>query len=315
MKAETTKRGRRMLVLAMGLLLLPLMGTLAATPVGVKTYPTPLAAADALLTGGSQNDAAGVLEVLGPGGKEVLFSGDEVLDRASREAFVLAAKDKTTLFALSPDVVFLMVGPDDWPFPVPIVKGEKGWYWDTAAGLEEVISRRIGRNELTALALCGAYVEAQRDYAAMDPAGAGAGTYAQRFISSEGKKDGLYWPAKAGETPSPMGPLAGAAALEGYSVKPSEAGPRPFHGYLFKILARQGKDAPGGARDYLKDGKMSQGFAMVAWPARYGSSGIMTFLVNQTGIVFEKDLGPKTDELAKAITEFNPDLTWKPAKQ
>jgi hypothetical protein len=287
---------------------------LAATPDGVKLYPTPLAAADALLTGGAQKDVAGVLEVLGPGGKEVLFSGDEVLDKASREAFVAAAKDKLTLFALSPDVVFLMVGPDDWPFPVPIVKGEKGWYWDTAAGKEEVISRRVGRNELTALALCGAFVEAQRDYAALNPAGAGAGVYAQRILSTEGKKDGLYWPAKAGETPSPMGPLAAAAAQEGYSLKPSEAGPKPFHGYLFKILTKQGKDAPGRAKDYIKEGRMSQGFALVAWPVQYGSSGIMTFLVNQAGIVFEKDLGPKTDELAKAIDQFNPDLTWKPAK-
>lgn len=304
----------RAFALAAALFSLALAGARAADP-PTKIYPTPLAAADALLTAGERKDPSVLLAVLGPEGKELVFSGDETQDRTSREKFLAAAKDKTVLLAMSKTAVFLMVGPDDWPFPIPIVQGPQGWYWDTAAGKQEVLSRRIGRNELSVIGLCRGYAQAQREYALMNPAGAGVGVYAQRFLSSEGKKDGLYWPAKEGEPESPMGPLAAQAVLEGYSTKPSESGPRPFHCYLFKILEAQGKDAPGGAREYLKDGKMSGGFALVAWPAHYGSSGVMTFQVNQTGIVFEKDLGAQTPDAAKAMDRFNPDVTWKPSKE
>jgi hypothetical protein len=286
----------------------------AQTQTMAKTFATPLAAADALLTAGGQKGTAGLLEMLGPGGKEVVFSGDETMDRANRETFALAAQDKTTLYSMSPNTVFLLVGDDDWPFPIPLVKGEKGWTWDTAAGKEEILSRRIGRDELSAMSLCKTFVEAQREYALANPDTKRVGVYAQRFLSTEGKRDGLYWPAKEGEPASPMGPLVAKASQDGYTAAAGSSGPRPFYGYFFKILRSQGKNAPGGARDYVKDGKMTGGFALVAWPAQYGNSGIMTFLVNQTGIVFEKDLGPKTGDVAKATEQFNPDLTWKPSK-
>jgi len=308
---------------ALALLTLTTAGTMAVEPTSApaqaqtaaRVYPTPLAAADALLLAGSQKDTSALLEVLGPGSKEVASSGDETMDRSNRETFILAAKDKTTLYSMSPGTVFLMVGDDDWPFPIPLVKGEKGWFWDTAAGKEEVLSRRIGRDELSAIDLCRTFVQAQREYALANPDTKGVGAYAQRFLSTEGRRDGLYWPAKDGEPASPMGPLVAKASQDGYAAASESSGPRPFYGYYFKILRSQGKDAPGGAKDYVKDGRMTGGFAMVAWPAQYGNSGVMTFLVNQTGIVFEKDLGPKTADIAKAMEQFNPDLTWKPSKE
>jgi hypothetical protein len=315
MRANPAKRKISLPIIAAALLMSSALALVAAEPPGAKVYPTALAAADALLVAGSQKDTAALLEVLGPAGKEVIFSGDDTMDRSNREVFILAAQDKTTLYSLSPGTVFLMVGDDDWPFPVPIVKGEKGWTWDVAAGKEEVLSRRIGRDEISAINLCKAFVEAQREYALANPNAKRVGVYAQRFLSSEGKRDGLYWPVKEGEPPSPFGPLVAKAALDGYNTTPpASSGPRPFYGYHFKILKSQGKDAPGGAKDYVKDGEMTGGFAMVAWPAEYGNSGVMTFLVNQTGIVFEKDLGAKTGEVAKAMEAFNPDLTWKPTK-
>jgi len=293
---------------AAALLFLAAIGLRAAAPEPAKDYPTPLSAADALLTAAAQPGTSALDAVLGPGAMESLSSGDKTADGNDRAAFLKGAKDKTVLLSLSDTTVFLMVGYDSWPFPIPLVKGPGGWHWDTAAGKEEVLSRRIGRNELMAIGLCRGYVRAQKEYAV------GAKEYAKRFLSSEGKRDGLYWPAKAGEPQSPLGPLVVKAAQDGYSTTPS-ASPRPFHGYLFRILAAQGKNAPGGVKTYLdKDGKMTGGFAMVAWPAEYGKSGVMTFVVNQTGIVFEKDLGARTQELAGAITAFDPDGTWRVSK-
>ena len=308
---------------ALALPALTTAGTMAAEPTSApapaqtvaKTFATPLAAADALLVAGGRKDTSALYEVLGPGSEKVISSGDETMDRSNREIFILAASDKTTLYSMTPGTVFLMVGDDDWPFPIPIVKGEKGWFWDTAAGREEILSRRIGRDELSAMELCRTFVQAQREYALANPDTKGVGVYAQRFLSTEGKRDGLYWPAKDGEPASPMGPLVAKAAQDGYAAATGSSGPRPFYGYYFKILRSQGKDSPGGAKDYVKDGKMTGGFALVAWPAEYGNSGVMTFLVNQTGIVFQKDLGPKTADIAKAMDQFNPDLTWKPSKQ
>jgi len=314
MRATPANKMMTLVTISATLLLCAAVALVAAEPQGAKVYPSALAAADALLVAGSQKDTAALLEVLGPGAKDVIFSGDDTMDRSNREIFILAAQDKTTLYSLTPGTVFLMVGDDDWPFPVPIVKGEKGWTWDVAAGKEEVLSRRIGRDEISAINLCKAFVDAQREYALANPNTKRVGVYAQRFLSTEGKKDGLYWPAKEGEAASPLGPLVAKASQDGYSATPASAGPRPFYGYYFKILKSQGKDAPGGAKDYVKDGEMTGGCAMVAWPAQYGNSGIMTFLVNQTGIVFEKDLGAKTGEVAKAMEAFNPDLTWKPTK-
>lgn len=206
------------------------------------------------------------------------------------------------------------MGPDEWPFPIPIVKGPTGWFFDTAAGKEELINRRIGRNELTAIALCQTFVTAEREYARLGTTGAPSGVYAQRLLSSDGKQDGLYWPAKTGEPKSPLGPLAAEAAQDGYEAKASGSGPKPFHGYFFKIMTAQGESAPGGAKNYIVDRKMKDGFALVAWPAEYRVSGVMTFVVNQTGIVFEKDLGPATADSAKIMNQFDPDITWNPAK-
>src|SRR5262249_23747799 len=234
--------------------------------------------------------------------------------RGARRTFVQAAKEKTVLFTRTKTSVFVEVGADEWPFPIPITKGPKGWFFDTAAGREELISRRIGRNELRAIALCEAFAPAEKEYARMGASGPALGAYAQRIMSSEGKRDGLYWPTKAGEPQSPLGPLAAEAAREGYEAKPSESGPRPFHGYFFRILTAQGDSAPGGAKNYIVDGKMTGGFAVVAWPAEYRVSGVKTFVVNQIGIFFEKDLGQKTAEIAGSMSQFNPDLTWTPAK-
>jgi hypothetical protein len=277
-------------------------------------FKSPQAAVDALLAAAAQKETGDLLAVLGPEGKEVVSSGDETADRAGRETFLTAAKEKTVLLPKTKASVVLKVGADEWPFPIPIVKGPTGWFFDTAAGKEELISRRIGRNELRAIALCHAFVTAQKEYAQTGQAGASSGVYAQRLLSSEGKRDGLYWPAKTGEPESPLGPLAAEATNEGYEAKASASGPKPFHGYFFRIMTAQGESAPGGAKNYVIDGKMTGGFALVAWPAEYGVSGIMTLIVNQTGIVFQKDLGQKTADSAKAMDQFNPDLTWRPAK-
>jgi len=284
----------------------------AAEP-AAKTFPSAQAAAEALLGAVTNEDAEAAMAILGPEGKELVYSGDPTADRDTRKMFVEAAKQQTILAPLSDTVVFLQVGPDAWPFPIPIVKGAKGWSFDTKAGKEELLSRRIGRNELRAIALSRGFVTAELDYARTSAAG-GPGPYAQRLISSDGARDGLYWPAKDGEPQSPLGPLAAEAAREGYAAPTADAGPRPFHGYYFKILTAQGEHAPGGARSYLVDGKMTGGFALVAWPAEYRASGIMTFVVNQNGIVFEKDLGAKTAEIASSMKEYDPDASWKPSK-
>ena len=290
-------------------LVLVLTDTWADAPPGAKVFKSPQAAVDALLAAAAQKETGDLLAVLGPEGKDVVFSGDETADRAGRDALLAAVKEKKVLLVTNKTSVFLKVGPDEWPFPIPIVKGPKGWFFDTAAGKEELISRRIGRNELRAIALCEGFVAAQKEYAQN---AARSGVYAQKLLSSEGKHDGLYWPAKTGEPESPLGPLAADAANEGYEVKASASGPRPFHGYFFKIMTAQGENAPGGAKNYIVDGKMTGGFALVAWPAGYGASGIMTFVVNQNGIVFEKDLGPKTGELASSIEKYDPNAGWTP---
>jgi hypothetical protein len=290
------------------------LGLLSAEPAAAKTYPTPLAATDALLTAGAKDGVTALEAILGPGSDKILSSGDAVADRDQRAAFLKAARAKTTLLSMSDTTVFLLVGSDEWPFPVPLVKSPAGWRWDTVVGKEEILARRIGRNELTTIGLCHAFVQAQREYARANPDAGGMGIYADRFISSPGKHDGLYWPAKEGEPASPLGPFAATAAHEGYTAPDATSGPKPYHGYYFRILKSQGKDSPGGAKDYVKDGKMTGGFALVAWPAQYGNSGIMTFLVNQTGIVFQRNLGARTAELAKAMTQFNPDSSWSVAK-
>jgi hypothetical protein len=212
--------------------------------------------------------------------------------------------------------VTLLAGDDEWPLPIPIVQDGSGkrWVFDTASGKDEVITRRIGRNELTVIEVCKAIGDAQREYAQREVRGDGLPEYARKFISDPGTKNGLYWPTAEGEKPSPLGEAVAEAQVAGYSTSASPTGePRPYHGYLYRILTAQGKDAPGGAEDYVINGRLIGGFAVIAWPVDYGSSGIMTFITNYAGEVYQKDLGEETDKLAQGLTEFNPDPTWKKA--
>jgi hypothetical protein len=215
----------------------------------------------------------------------------------------------------SENVAVLHVGKENWPFPIPLVKSSDGWFFDTVAGRDELLNRRIGEDELNAIAVCRAYVAAQQEYSKKDRTGEGVVQYAQHFMSRPGKKDGLYWEASAGEEVSPMGPLVAEARMEGYPAsQPTNGKPRPYQGYFFHTLTGQGEAAPGGRMSYLVDGKMTKGFAMIASPSKYGASGIMTFIVAQDGKVYEKNLGEKTRDLVTAMTEYNPDKSWAEVK-
>jgi len=216
---------------------------------------------------------------------------------------------------LSDKKSIVYVGPRDWPFPIPIVAGQDGkWFFDTAAGKTEILARRIGRDELETIKVCRAFVQAQREYASQDRDGSGVLKYAQHYRSTPGTHDGLYWEAAAGEEQSPAGPMVAEAALKGYPTEKSTTGPRPYQGYLFHILTRQGAAAAGGRYDYVVNGNMIAGFALVAYPAKYGSSGVMTFMISHQGVLYERNLGPRTAELVQSMTEFNPDGTWRPVK-
>ena len=266
---------------------------------------------DKFVAAARANDTATLDNILGPDGKDVLHSGDPQADRNALSRFVAAYDAGHKLVTDSPTKTTLTVGTDQWPLPVPLVKGEGGWHFDTAAGREELLARRIGRNELMTIEACRAFVDAQREYAAQDR-GDGLLDYAQRFISSPGKKDGLYWPVKSGQPQSPLGPLFAKAQAAGYA--PGTTGkPQAFNGYYFRILQEQGPSAKGGAYSYLAHGKMIGGFALIATPATYGVSGVMTFMVNQDGEVFQRDLGPSTAELAGRIKSFDPGPGWKKA--
>jgi len=245
--------------------------------------------------------------VLGQDGQDIISSGDKVSDDAVRARFVASYDAKHQVAMEGDSNAVLVIGDNDYPFPIPLHRNKNGtWSFDTDEGRIEVLARRIGHNELDAIQTCLAYVDAQNDYAAKDR-GAGIGAYAQRFISTEGKKDGLYWPTAQGEEESPLGPLFAAASAQGYHAG---QGRTPYHGYYYKILTKQGPAAAGGAVDYVVNGKMFGGFALAAYPAEYRNSGVMTFIVNHDGTVFQKDLGPKTDQIAEAITAFNPDKGW-----
>ncbi len=274
-------------------------------------FETPDAAAMTLIEAAGTEDRGALFAVLGSDLDE-LISGDPVADAADRQRFVELAGEAAHIEDETEDSAILVIGPDDWPFPIPLEKDDAGWYFDTQAGIEEILDRRIGLNELHAIAAARAYVEAQYEYAAADPGGDGVPTYAGRLWSSEGKRDGLYWPTKEGEPESPMGPLVADAVGEGYSGRKEGEGPRPFHGYYFKILKAQGPKAPGGAKSYLKDGRLSEGFGLLAWPATYGNSGIMSFQVNQRGMVYQADLGEDTPEASAAIDAYNPGEGWEP---
>jgi hypothetical protein len=263
-------------------------------------------AADALVSAARGGDRKALLTVLGRGGADIVSSGDEVADAATRERFVAAYDAKHQVAMEGDGKAVMVVGQDDFPFPIPLVRKDGQWRFDTAAGREEILYRRIGRNELSAIQACLAFVDAQHEYA--EKGIDGAGVHARRIVSRPGKKDGLYWPAQAGEQESPLGELAASAAAEGYRAGQER---RPYHGYYYKVLTRQGPNAPGGALDYVVRGKMIGGFALIAYPAEYGNSGIMTFLVNHQGIVYQKDLGSNTARIAANTGSFNPDSTWE----
>jgi hypothetical protein len=296
-----------MVVKASRALLVATSFALAVPALAQEQFNTPEAAVDALITAAKAKDQETIVKILGPEGELVVSSGDPVADSNTREKFVAAYDAKHTIELEGNGMQTLVIGDDNWPFPIPLVNKGGQWQFDTIAGLVEILSRRIGRNELAAIQVSQAYVQAQNEYAALDPAGLGRGVYAQRIVSRPGKKDGLYWPTTGGETPSPLGDLAAKASAEGYKAGDK---PIPYHGYYYRILTRQGAGAPGGAYDYLVKGKMMGGFALIAYPAEYGNSGIMTFVVNHDGTVFEKDLGTNTPALARKIDAFAPDQTW-----
>jgi hypothetical protein len=279
---------------------------------GQKRFGSPEEAAQGLVEAIRSASDDLLMAILGPDSKELVFSGDEVADKRGREWFLRAYKEKNLLAHRSAEKAILEIGKDSWPFPIPLIRKGDGWYYDTAAGKAEILNRRIGRNELNAIEVCRAFVEAQKEYMNGDWDEDGVMEYAQKITSSPGKRDGLFWPAGEGETESPLGPLIAKASTEGYAG--SGDGPQPYHGYFFRILRSQGKNAPGGAYRYVINGNMVAGFAVLALPAVYGSSGIMTFVVNQNGIVYEKDLGPNTGKLVKTMKAYDPDKTWKRAK-
>jgi hypothetical protein len=273
-----------------------------------QSFKTAEEAVDALVSAARTGDRKGVLTVLGRDGADIVSSGDAIADASARNRVVEAYDAKHQVVMEGTDKAVLIIGREDWPFPIPLVRKDSTWRFDTAAGREEILYRRIGRNELSAIQACLAYVDAQQEYA--ERGAAGNGVYAQRIVSQPGKKDGLYWPAQSSEDESPLGELAASAATEGYRVGQQRT---PYHGYYYKVLTRQGPNASGGALDYVVRGRMIGGFALVAYPAEYRNSGVMTFLVNHQGNVYEKDLGPNTARIAAGMTAFNPDNTWRRA--
>ena len=271
-----------------------------------QSFKTPEEAVEALAGAAKAHDRKGVLAVLGPDAADIVSSGDEVADKSDRDRVIEAYDAKHQVVMEGADKAILVLGNQDWPFPIPLVRKDGSWRFDTAAGREEILFRRIGRNELAAIQTILAFVDAQQEYA--EKGIGGNGVYAQRIVSRPGTKDGLYWPAQSGEEESPLGDLAASAAAEGYRAGQQRI---PYHGYYYKVLTRQGPNAPGGALDYVVRGKMIGGFALVAYPAQYGNSGVMTFLVNHQGTIYEKDLGERTADIAAGMTAFNPDNTWQ----
>ncbi|MBM3116098.1 DUF2950 domain-containing protein [Jeongeupia naejangsanensis] len=278
----------------------------------VGRYTTPDAAAAALHTAVQSGKQAAMLQVLGSQARPLIDSGDPVADRYSREQFTTAYQAHHDIEHDTGDRATLVVGDNRWPFPIPLRKLKGQWQFDAAAGREELINRRIGQNENATIQAALAYVDAQQEYFGRDPERTGLLHFAQRLVSTPGKRDGLYWPTGETDEASPLGPLFADAAQHGYGKKVSQAR-SPYYGYYYRILSAQGPNAKGGAYDYMAKGKMLGGFALVAWPAKYGVSGVLTFIVNQDGTVFEKNLGSDTASLAAKMARYDPDSSWKPA--
>jgi hypothetical protein len=296
-----------------------------------KTFATPADAALAFVNAARKHDAKGLESLLGPDGQDAVESGDAIADNIAMDKFVAAYDMKSTLVQDTPESTSWHIGADDWTLPIPIVMKDGRWQFDPDAGYDEIVNRRIGQNESNAIEASLAYVDAQREYAMIDRNGDGLHEYAQRFVSTPGNQDGLYWPAEGSEPPSPLGSFFAEANAQAYLQEAANARkdaantpkdttsdatpePSPYYGYYYKILTSQGADAPGGVLDYLVNGKMIGGFALIAYPADYGNSGIMTFMVNHEGVVYQKDLGPDTESIAEKITAYEPDSSWEKAQ-
>ena len=302
-----THSTKQRLLTLIGVALLALGAKPAAPP---QPFASPEAAVDALAQASRASDEKPLLAVFGAAAHDIVSSGDAVADTNARAAFAKSYDSKHRLELEGDAKAILVYGDDDFPFPIPLVKQGDKWHFDAAAGRHEILARRVGRNELATIQVCLAYGDAQREYASVDRDGDGLFEYAQRFASSSPKShDGLYWPAEPGQPESPLGDLIADARSEGY--RHAEGKRQPYHGYLYKILTKQGSHADGGAFDYIVRGNMIGGFALVAYPAEYGVSGIMTFVVNYEDVVFSKDLGANTAKIAGDMTRFDPDSTWK----
>jgi hypothetical protein len=273
-----------------------------------KIFSSPEDASNAFVTAVQSNDEKAVLDILGPEGKQIVSSGDETEDAHSRANFVQRYQQMHRLVREPDGTTTLYIGAENWPTPIPLLIKGDSWYFDTEAGKKEILYRRIGRNEISTIGVCQEFVAAQKEYSAQH------NEYAQKIFSDEGQHNGLYWKAAEGEPKSPMGPLVASAIAEGYA-KRQDGAPTPYRGYYYRLLKRQWKNGPGGAKSYIVNGKMTQGFAFVAYPAEYGSSGVMTFIVNQAGVVYQKDLGKKTAVLAKAMKEYAPNSGWQKTEE
>jgi hypothetical protein len=303
-------------ILCVSLLLWPGgIRTAFAQESGQKTFASAAEAADAFDAAVQNHDEAAMQAILGPSSQDLISSGDPVADKKNQDAFASKYHTSHQFLTTADGRTFLYIGAENWPTPIPLKQNGSQWYFDTVYGKQEILYRRIGFNELNVIRVCTAIVDAQRDYYASLHDGAPEHQYAQNFRSTAGTQDGLFWEVKEGAQPSPLGPLVAEAANEGYHHHAAGSPPHPFHGYLYRILTGQGTKAPGGARNYIVDGKMTGGFALVAYPAIYRDSGVMTFIVNQDGQIYQKDLGPNTDQIAGEMVAYNPDSTWQPVNK
>ncbi len=281
---------------------------------GQKTFSSAAEAADAFAGAIQNHDEAAMLAILGPSGRDLISSGDPVADKNKQDSFAAKYHASHQFASAGDGRTFLYIGSENWPTPIPIRQNGSQWYFDTDYGKQEILYRRIGSDELDVIKVCGAIADAQRDYYSTLHDGASVHQYAQKFRSTAGTQDGLFWEVEAGSQPSPLGPLVAEAAYEGYQHNASGQ-PHPFHGYIYRLLTTQGAKAPGGARSYIVDGKMTGGFALVAYPASYRDSGVMTFIADQDGQIYQKDLGPNTEQIASEMVAYDPDATWQPVNK